>query len=101
MTWDYLATAPSGWSAVVPSSHGQTDGTHVALRGRYSTGEATVGDEPVSVPVQRTKLDAGFHEAAALDEIELFSELLIVAGERSQPLTPHELDSLLGIRAAS
>jgi hypothetical protein len=59
-----------------------------------------VGDESVDIPVQRPKLDARFHEAAALDEIELFSELLIVAGGRSQPLSAHELDSLLGVRAS-
>jgi hypothetical protein len=59
-----------------------------------------VGDDNVGVPTQRAKLDARFHEAAALDEIELFSELLIVAGGRTSPLTPRELDSLLGIRAS-
>lgn len=43
--------------------------------------------------------DDSFHEAAALDEIELFSELLIATSSRSAPLSPGELDALLGIRA--
>lgn len=42
--------------------------------------------------------DDSFHDAAALDEIELFSELLIAASSRSAPLSPGELDSLLGVR---
>ena len=41
--------------------------------------------------------DESFHEAAALDEIELFSELLIATGGRSGPLSRRELDALLGI----
>jgi len=43
--------------------------------------------------------DETFHEAAALDEIELFSEVLIAAGGRSAPLSARELDALLGITA--
>ncbi|MDP9407950.1 MAG: hypothetical protein M3P95_08800 [Actinomycetota bacterium] len=43
--------------------------------------------------------DESFHEAAALDEIELFSELLIATGGRSAPLSRRELDTLLGITA--
>ena len=43
--------------------------------------------------------DESFHEAAALDEIELFSELLIATGSRPGPLSRRELDALLGITA--
>lgn len=43
--------------------------------------------------------DARFHEAAALDEIELFSELIIATGDRAGPLSVVELDRLLGLTA--
>ena len=48
---------------------------------------------------EQVEHDETFHEAAALDEIELFSELLIATGGRNAPLTRRELDALLGITA--
>jgi hypothetical protein len=51
--------------------------------------QGTAGDD--------VELDDSFHEAAALDEIELFSELLIATSSRSAPLSQRELDSLLGV----
>ena len=62
-----------------------------------------VGNAEAHVDEQRTadgdvERDDSFHEAAALDEIELFSELLIATSSRTAPLSPGELDSLLGVR---
>lgn len=55
-------------------------------------------DERRPADEAHVECDERFHEAAALDEIELFSELLIAAGHRSAPLTAGELDALLGLR---
>ena len=41
--------------------------------------------------------DEQFHERAALDEIDLYSELLIAASQRGEPLPKEEVDLILGL----
>ncbi|MDP9432658.1 MAG: hypothetical protein M3P91_08125 [Actinomycetota bacterium] len=42
--------------------------------------------------------DDSFDEQAALEEIDLYTEVLIAAGSASGPLSTDELDRVLGIR---
>jgi hypothetical protein len=46
----------------------------------------------------RAELDVRLQDPAALEEIELYSELIIVAGKSSSPLSPAEIDRALGVR---
>lgn len=43
------------------------------------------------------ELDLRVQDRAALEEIELYSELIIVAGESKQPLSRAEIDRALGV----
>jgi hypothetical protein len=45
----------------------------------------------------RSELDLRLQDPAALEEIELYSELIIVAGESSAPLTRDQIDRALGV----
>lgn len=45
----------------------------------------------------RAELDLRLQDPAALEEIELYSELIIVAGESTQPLSQDEIDRVLGV----
>lgn len=45
----------------------------------------------------RADLDLRVQDPAALEEIELYSELIIVAGESQQPLSQDEIDRVLGV----
>ena len=45
----------------------------------------------------RAELDLRLQDPAALEEIELYSELIIVAGESSRPLSRDEIDRVLGV----
>ncbi len=45
----------------------------------------------------RAELDLRVQDPAALEEIELYSELIIVAGESTQPLSQDEIDRALGV----
>jgi hypothetical protein len=45
----------------------------------------------------RAELDLRVQDPAALEEIELYSELIIVAGESTQPLSQDEIDRVLGV----
>jgi hypothetical protein len=47
---------------------------------------------------ERAEFDLRLQDPAALEEIELYSELIIVAGASSQPLTAAEIDRALGVR---
>ena len=53
-----------------------------------------------SVPEVSTipkQLDLRVHDRDALDEIELYSEVLTAVAATDRPLTPDELDEALGI----
>lgn len=44
------------------------------------------------------KPDARVHDHVALDEIELYGELMIAASKSEGPLTEAEIDAVLGVR---
>ena len=56
--------------------------------------------EPRSRPEVSTiprQLDLRVHDRVALDEIELYAEVLSAVAAADRPLTPDELDEALGI----
>jgi hypothetical protein len=56
--------------------------------------------EPQSAPEVSTipqQLDLRVHDRVALDEIELYAEVLTAVAAADRPLTPAELDEALGI----
>jgi hypothetical protein len=56
--------------------------------------------EPLSAPEVSTiprQLDLRVHDRVALDEIELYAEVLSAVAAADRPLTPAELDEALGI----
>lgn len=44
-----------------------------------------------------SKLDARVHDRVALDEIELYGELMIAASQSERSLTREEIDQILGV----
>jgi len=46
------------------------------------------------------KPDARVHDAVALDEIELYGNLMIAASETDGPLSQERIDEILGVRPA-
>jgi hypothetical protein len=44
-------------------------------------------------------VDLRFHDRVALDEIELYAEVLSAVAATDRPLTRAELDEVLGVRA--
>jgi hypothetical protein len=46
----------------------------------------------------REHLDLRVHDRVALDEIELYAEVLSAVAATDRPLTPDELDQVLGLR---
>ena len=61
--------------------------------GRNGT-ESRSAPEVSAIPRQ---LDLRVHDRVALDEIELYAEVLSAVGATDRPLTPAELDEALGI----
>jgi len=51
-----------------------------------------------AVPEQ---LDLRVHDRVALDEIELYTEVLSAVAVADRPLTAEELDQVLGVRSAA
>jgi hypothetical protein len=49
----------------------------------------------------RAALDLRLQDPAALEEIELYSELIIVAGKSPAPLSVAEIDRALGVSGAN
>jgi hypothetical protein len=47
------------------------------------------------------ELDLRVHDRVALDEIELYSEVLSAVAASDRPLTDEELDRVLGVRTGS
>jgi len=57
--------------------------------------------EPLSAPEVSTiprQLDLRVHDRVALDEIDLYAEVLSAVAATDRPLTAAELDEALGIR---
>jgi hypothetical protein len=61
--------------------------------GRKET-EPQAAPEVSTIPQQ---LDLRVHDRVALDEIELYAEVLSAVAASDRPLTPAELDEALGI----
>lgn len=51
--------------------------------------------------VQRPEFDLRVHDRVAMDEIELYAEVLSAVAEADQPLTLHEIDHVLGVESAT
>jgi len=47
------------------------------------------------------RLDLRVHDRVALDEIELYAEVLSAVAASDHPITPEELDEVLGIRSVA
>ena len=47
------------------------------------------------------RLDLRVHDSVALDEIELYAEVLSAVAASDHPLTPEELDQVLGVRSVA
>jgi len=47
------------------------------------------------------RLDLRVHDSVALDEIELYAEVLSAVAASDHPLTPEELDEVLGVRSVA
>ncbi len=52
----------------------------------------------MEVGALREHLDLRVHDRVALDEIELYAEVLSAVAGRDRPLTAEELDQVLGLR---
>jgi hypothetical protein len=47
------------------------------------------------------RFDLRVHDSVALDEIELYAEVLSAVAASDHPLTPEELDEVLGVRSVA
>jgi hypothetical protein len=52
----------------------------------------------MEVGAMREPVDLRIHDSVALDEIELYSEVLSAVAASDHRLTPEELDEILGVR---
>jgi hypothetical protein len=69
----------------------------VALLSRGSRGSAWA----MEVGAVRERVDLRVHDSVALDEIELYAEVLSAVAATDRPLTPEELDEVLGVHEAA
>jgi len=49
----------------------------------------------------RERLDLRVHDSVALDEIELYAEVLSAVAASDHRLTPEELDEVLGVKSVA
>ena len=54
----------------------------------------------MGVVALRDDVDLRFHDRVALDEIELYAEVLSAVAASNRPLTSAEIDEVLGLRKA-
>jgi hypothetical protein len=59
--------------------------------------QGSASTEVSEIPGQ---LDLRLHDRVALDEIELYAEVLTAVAASDRPLTSTELDTVLGVHAA-
>lgn len=57
------------------------------------------GNERTEVDAVRQNLDLRVHDRVALDEIELYAEMLSAVAAAERPLTIAEIDMVLGVRS--
>lgn len=55
----------------------------------------------MEVGAVREPLDFRVHDRVALDEIELYAEVLSAVAASDRPLTPDELDEVLGVKSVA
>jgi hypothetical protein len=55
----------------------------------------------MEVGAVRERLDLRVHDSVALDEIELYTEVLSAVAASDHPLTPEELDEVLGVKSVA
>jgi len=55
----------------------------------------------MEVSAVRELLDPRVHDSVAFDEIELVSEVLTAVAASDHPLTPEELDEVLGVKSVA
>jgi hypothetical protein len=55
----------------------------------------------MEVGAVREGLDLRVHDSVALDEIELYAEVLSAVAASDRPLTPEELDEVLGVHSVA
>ncbi len=55
----------------------------------------------MEVGAVRERFDLRVHDSVALDEIELYAEVLTAVAATDRPLTPEELDEVLGVHEAA
>jgi hypothetical protein len=56
------------------------------------------GSGPTEVSTIPRQVDLRVHDDVALDEIELYAEVLSAVAASDGPLSPTELDAVLGVR---
>lgn len=59
-----------------------------------------VSPRPAEVSTIPSQLDLRVHDDVAMDEIELYAEVLTAVAASDGPLSRAELDSVLGVRQA-
>jgi hypothetical protein len=55
----------------------------------------------MEVGAVRERVDLRVHDSVALDEIELYAEVLSAVAASDHMLTPEELDEVLGVRSVA
>jgi hypothetical protein len=55
----------------------------------------------MEVGAVRERLDLRVQDSVALDEIELYTEVLSAVAASDHPLTPEEIDEVLGVRSVA
>jgi hypothetical protein len=67
---------------------------------RVASSLVGVGNERRWTRVRQQNLDLRVHDRVALDEIELYAEILTAVAAAERPLSTAEIDLALGIRQA-
>ena len=67
-----------------------------SLKGGAGSARSTANREGVTIPMQ---VDLRVHDDVALDEIELYTDVLAAVAASEGPLPKNELDAALGLRA--
>ena len=76
---------------------------HAGARGRDVTLSLEIPQirSAMEVGAVGERLDLRVHDSVALDEIELYAEVLSAVAASDHPLTPEELDEVLGVRSVA
>jgi len=86
-----MANAPTAQPSVPSACSGQPTSARSPRPGRSPA-------QPARSLADQKSLDARLHDAAALEEIELYGDVVIAASTVDRPLTLAEIDAALGLR---